>query len=107
MAIDRKRRLKPGPLAMTRERVRYIQLMNLRLNNAESCRMLGIGRKSDSKTGRVYICPAITSVGDQRNIISARTCPRTSGSLLLTGTAPGRACVLKPPGRTGTVHRDS
>ena len=83
MAIDRKRQLKPGPAGKTAERARYIQLMNQGFNNAESCRMLGIGRKTgskwrngyrykDPKTGRVYTYPAITAVREQSDFISAR-----------------------------------
>jgi IS30 family transposase len=83
VAIDRKTQLKPGPPGKTSERARYIQLMNQGFNNAESCRVLGIGRKTgskwrngyrhtDPKTGRVYTYPAITAVRGQPAVISAR-----------------------------------
>jgi IS30 family transposase len=83
VTIDRKRQLKPGPAGKTAERARYIQLMNQGFNNAESCRMLGIGRKTgskwrngyrmtDPKTGRVYTYPAITADREQPAVISPR-----------------------------------
>ncbi|MDQ0078697.1 transposase [Arthrobacter oryzae] len=57
--------------------------MNQGFINAESCRMLDIGRKTgskwrngyrhtDPKTGRVYTYPAITAVRGQPAVISAR-----------------------------------
>ena len=48
MAINRKRQLKPGPPGKTSEAARY-QLMGQGFNNAESCRILSIGRKTGSK----------------------------------------------------------
>lgn len=83
MAIDRKRQLKPGVPGKTSERARYIRLMNQGFSNAESCRILGMGRKTgskwrngyrhkDPKTGRVYTYPALTSVREQSAVISAR-----------------------------------
>ena len=54
MSTDRKRQLKPEPPGKTSERARYIQLVTQGFNNAESCRMLGIGRKTGSKWRNGY-----------------------------------------------------
>lgn len=68
-----------GPVGKTAERVRYVELTRQGLNNAEICRMLGIGRKTGSKwrngyrardpiTGRVREYAPIVQVRDEAPI---------------------------------------
>jgi hypothetical protein len=83
MAVEKKRKLKPGPAGKTAERAHYIRLMKQGPNNSEACRTVGVGRKTgshwrngrtvrDAATGRDRSYAAIPRVREQPAIISAR-----------------------------------
>jgi IS30 family transposase len=73
MAVEKKRKLRPGPAGKTAERAHYIRLMKQGFNNSEACRIVGVGRKTGShwRNGRTVAVISARYLSEEERITIA------------------------------------